>query len=201
MARRSSGEKMRVFVAVELSDEAKAEIAGLISAIDALGVRGARTVRPEGVHLTLKFLGDVDAALIPDIQLAMNDSAAGAESFDLSLGDAGVFPNPRAARVLWVGVDGDIERLSRLQRRVESNLATLGFRPERRGFNPHVTIGRLRDGVSRSDRQRVTETLFSHQYARPAVRVESVSLIKTTLHPDGSIYEAIYGVGLTSANQ
>ncbi len=187
---------MRVFVAVELSDEAKAEIAGLISAINALKVRDARTVRPEGVHLTLKFLGDVDSARVPDIQSAMNASAAGAEPFELALGDTGVFPNPRAARVLWVGVEGDIERLSEMQGRVEENMANLGFRPERRGFNPHITIGRLREGVSRSDRRRVVETLFSREYGQPAFYVERVGLINTTLHPDGSIYEPIYGVGL-----
>ena len=195
----ASGEKIRVFVAVELPDAVKAEFAGLVSTIDALGVRGVRTVRPNGIHLTLKFLGDVNADLVLDIQAAMDAAASGAAPFDLSLGDAGMFPNPGAARVLWVGVEGDIKRLSRLQERVERSLTDLGFRPERRRFNPHITAGRIRDGVSRPDRRRVTDTLFSHGYVRPPIRVESISLIRSILRPDGAIYEPVYTVGLAGS--
>ncbi len=192
----AGGETARVFVAMELPDEVKAELAELATAIDALGVRGARTVRPHGIHLTLKFLGDVSLELIPEIQSAMDSAAASSEPFDLSLGDAGVFPSPNSARVLWVGVEGDMELLNRLQRSVERRLAELGFRPERRGFNPHITAGRIRDSVSRSDRRRVTDALFSHEYARPSFRVENISLIRSVLHPDGAIYESIYSSGL-----
>ncbi len=195
----ASGEKIRVFVAVELPDAVKAEFAGLVSTIDALGVRGVRTVRPEGIHLTLKFLGDVNADLVPDIQAAMDAAASGAAPFDLSLGDTGVFPNPGAAHVLWVGVEGDIKRLSRLQERVERSLTDLGFRPERRRFNPHITAGRIRDSVSRPDRRRVSDTLFSHGYVRPPIRVESISLIRSILRPDGAIYEPVYTVGLAGS--
>lgn len=196
MTRLPGGEKARVFVAVELPDAVKAEFSGLISAIDSLGVRGARTVRPRGIHLTLKFLGDVSVELVPEIEAAMDSAAGEIAPFDLSLGDVGVFPNPRATRVLWVGVAGDLDSLGRLQQRVEDSLAELGFRPERRGFNPHITAGRLRDSVSKTDRRRVTEALFSHEYARPPIRVEGISLIRSTLHPDGAIYEAIYSASL-----
>lgn len=194
----AGSEKLRVFVAVELPDEVKAEFAGLAAAIDALGVRGTRTVRPQGVHLTLKFLGDVSVELIPEIESAMDSAAAESEPFDLALSDAGVFPNPAAARVLWIGVAGDLERLGRLQQRMEDSLSELGFRPERRGFNPHITAGRIRDSVSRSDRRRVTRALFSHEHARPAIRVEGVRLIRSVLHPDGAIYESIHRSALMS---
>ena len=196
MARIASVQQVRVFVAVELPGDVKAEFAILASSIDALGVRGVRTVRPDGIHLTLKFLGDVNADLVPEIQSAMDDAASRAVPFDLSLGDAGVFPNPGAARVLWVGVAGDFECLNQLRQGVESHLSKLGFRRERRGFNPHITAGRIRDSVSRADRRKVTDTLFSHEYARPPIRVENISLIRSTLRPDGAIYEPIYTVGM-----
>ena len=64
------------------------------------------------------------------------------------------------------------------------------------GFNPHITAGRVRDRVSNADRRRVTETLLSHEYERPIIHVESISLIRSILHPDGAIYEPIYSVGL-----
>ncbi len=190
------GDKLRVFVAVELPDAVKAQFADLVSAIDALEVKGVQTVRPDGIHLTLKFLGDVNAGLIPGIESAMDRVAAGAEPLDLSLGDAGVFPNTSTARVLWVGVEGNLERLGRLQQRVELSLADLGFGPERRRFNPHITAGRIRDRASRSGRRRVTEALFSHEYARPAIRVESISLIQSILRPGGALYERLYRVVL-----
>ena len=192
----ASEEKVRVFVAVELPNAVKAEFAGLTAAIDALGIRAARTVRPEGIHLTLKFLGDVSVERIPEIEAAVDRAAGTVAPFDLSLGDTGVFPNPRATRVLWVGVEGDLDSLGRLQRRVEESLAELGFKPERRGFNPHITAGRVRDRVSNADRRRVTETLLSHEYARPLIHVESISLIRSILRPDGAVYEPIYGVSL-----
>ena len=196
MEGKRDSEKLRVFVAIELPGEVKTEFADLVSEIDALGVRGVRTVRHNGIHLTLKFLGDVSVELIPKIQSAMDDAASQTAPFDLSLGDAGVFPNPGAARVLWVGVKGDFERLNRLRQDVERNLLDIGFRRERRRFNPHITAGRIRDNVSRPDRKRVTDTLFSHEYARPPIRVESVSLIQSVLRPDGAIYEPIYTVRL-----
>ena len=196
MSATANVEQIRVFVAVELPDRVKTEFAGLVSSIDALGVRGVRTVRPGGIHLTLKFLGDVNVELVQGIQSAMVSAASRSAPFDLSLGDVGVFPNPAAARVLWVGVAGNLKRLNRLQQDVERSLSELGFRPERRRFNPHITAGRIRDSVSRSDQRRVTDALFSHEYARPPIRVESVSLIRSVLHPDGAIYEPIYTVGL-----
>ena len=199
MTRPPGDEKMRVFVAVELPDVVKAEFSGLISAIASLGVRGARTVRPQGIHLTLKFLGNVNAELVPEIKAAMDSAAGEMAPFDLSLGDAGVFPNPRATRVLWVGVAGDLDSLDRLQQRVEESLAEFGFRPERRRFNPHITAGRLRDSVSGTDRRRVTKTLLAHEYERPMIRVESISLIRSVLHSDGAIYESIYSVDLSGA--
>ncbi len=196
MAGPTNVEQIRVFVAVELPDAVKTEFAGLVSAIDALGVGGVRTVRSGGIHLTLKFLGDVSIARVPEIRSAMDSAVSDAEPFTLSLGDAGVFPNRGMAHVLWVGVGGDLKRLARLQQRVELTLSGLGFRPERRGFNPHITVGRIPDSVSRANRQRVTEALFSHEYARPAIRAESISLIQSILRPDGAIYEPIYSAGL-----
>ena len=197
MTRSPVVEKTRVFVAIELPDAVKAEFSGLIAAIDSLGLRGVRTVRPQGIHLTLKFLGDVSAELIPQIETAMDVATSEVAPFDLSLGDTGVFPNPRATRVLWVGVGGDLDSLGQLRQRVEESLAELGFRPERRRFNPHITAGRLRDSVSNRDRRRVTETLLSHEYERPPIRVESISLIRSVLYPDGAIYEPIYSVDLS----
>ena len=134
--------RVRVFVAVELSDPVKAEMGKLIAAIDALELRGVRTVRAEGLHLTLRFLGDVDSDVVPSIISAMETAAAESAPFELSLAGTGAFPNTATPRTLWVGMKGDLDRLVTLQRGVQSALETAGFGRSSERFSPHVTIAR-----------------------------------------------------------
>ena len=191
------GDKARLFIAVELPEAAKAELAGLTSAVRELDVRGARTVRTEGMHLTLKFLGDVDVSEVPKIASAMDKAAEPVGAFDLALGETGTFPSGGVARVLWVGVEGDTDALGRLRQAVEDCMAEAGFRRERRAFNPHITIGRVRDRVSRADRRRVVETLSEKELATTAIRVERVSLMRSELRPDGARYERLHAAELS----
>ena len=115
-------EKIRIFIAVELSEEAKAALASVIDALNAANVRAIRTVRPDCIHLTLQFLGDIDASLIPDMIEALSDAVRGHKPFNVGLSDMGVFPNENRARVLWVGVEGDLDALKSLQQKVERSL-------------------------------------------------------------------------------
>ena len=190
------GEKARLFIAVELPEAAKAELAGLTSAVRELDIRGARTVRVEGLHLTLKFLGDVEVSEVPKIASGMDRAAEPVEAFGLALGETGTFPSGGGARVLWVGVEGDTDALGRLRESVEDCMAEAGFRRERRAFNPHITIGRVRDRVSRGDRRRVMEALSEKEVAATAIRVEGVSLMRSELRPDGARYERLHAAEL-----
>ena len=190
-------ETVRVFVAIELSSSIKTEIGRVITNVDDLGLAGVRTVRPQGVHLTLKFLGDIATSALDSVVLAMGTAAASVPPFGLSLAGTGIFPNPRFARVLWVGIDGDLNGLRQLQTHIEDGLASLGYRRDRRGFNPHVTIARIRDSVSAADRRRVIDSASSVNVDRLSIEVDSVSLIKSTLHSDGAIYEGLASTPLT----
>jgi 2'-5' RNA ligase len=103
-------------------------------------------VEPENMHLTVKFLGDVDTSEIHKVCRAVEESVADIEPFVLQIRGAGAFPNLKRPRTLWVGTGDGSEAVTQLAQRVESALKKLGFRPEARRFHPHFTIGRVRRG-------------------------------------------------------
>ena len=191
-----SDNQVRSFIAVELSDGARAEVGRIIVAVSGMGIHGVRAIRPEGVHLTLRFLGDVDQDDIPQVIAAIRAAASRSHPFDLNLSDVGGFPNAGSARVLWAGVAGDTTSLSELRECVEDELSGVGFRRDRRRFNPHITLARLRDGVKNPDRRRVVETASTVGHNRVCFAVDAVTLFHSTLHPEGSIHTPLCRVKL-----
>ncbi len=184
---------MRAFVAIELPDSVKEMLAGVVRELKDAGIGGLRPVRPEGVHLTLKFLGDVPSDRISAIGDAVGRAAAQHAQFALYLSGVGAFPGGRAPRVLWAGVAGDLDRLAALQSSVDACLSELGFARERRAFNPHLTLARLRDSASRDDRTRALRVLKA---VRPredsGFEVDGVSLFQSTLGPGGAVYRRLF---------
>lgn len=139
---------IRVFIALDIPAEARQVLSATVRQLQAAIPGGVRWVDPASVHLTLKFLGDIDPNLINSVFEAMLQSARGVAPFQLRLLGLGLFPNARQPRVLWAGVDGDLDPLKDLQKRVDESVSALGFSRERQPFHPHLTLGRLRDGVS-----------------------------------------------------
>jgi len=183
---------IRTFVAIELDDNTKAHIAAAIETLRQKRIDNLRLVRPEGVHLTLKFLGDIEDSQVPLVADAMKHAASQQTSFSLTLGAPGVFPNTKRARVLWIGLDGELKALKFLQAEVEKALTSVGFAAERQPFNPHLTIGRMHHRASRFDRQRAIDALFAVGLpANQTISVESISLMKSTLQPSGAVYQRI----------
>lgn len=183
---------IRAFVAIELDDGVKARIASAIEFLRAERIEGLRLARAEGVHLTLKFLGDIDTARAPKVAEAMTQVAARQAAFSLNLGMPGVFPNARRARVLWIGVEGDLQPLRLLQADVEEALTGIGIPAEKQRFNPHLTIGRMRHRATRENRRRATEALASlHLPTSQEIAVSAISLMKSALRPGGAVYERI----------
>ena len=183
---------IRVFVAVELPPKVRNALADLIEKLRDTQIPGLRLVRPEGIHLTLKFLGDVPKSQVESIAAAVSQATQASKAFALELGQPGVFPNRNAPRVLWVGIGGDLSPLLALHLQVENALATLGFAEDRRGFNPHLTVARIRDGTSKADRQKAAEAIFSTR-VQPGLRigVNSISLMQSTLLSGGAVYESL----------
>ncbi len=178
---------MRLFVAAELPASHRASLADVCES----GRRGGvRWVPAENVHLTLKFLGDVDEELVPKIEEALAAVAAAAEPFALSLSGCGCFPNDRAPRVIWLGLAEGAEEAAAVAAAVDKALEALGFGREKRPFKPHLTIGRVKE--PRAGAPATAQKIKSlGEYAVPAARLEAVALVKSTLTPEGSIYEEL----------
>ncbi|HUB08291.1 MAG TPA: RNA 2',3'-cyclic phosphodiesterase [Myxococcales bacterium] len=137
---------LRCFVALELSREARALLAALIERLtthDESGPARARWSPPENLHITLKFLGRVEAAQLPAIHARLAEVAAGSGTLRLALKGAGAFPNVRNPSVLWVGVTDPDGKLARLAEAVDQRLGPLGFPAENRTFSPHLTLARV----------------------------------------------------------
>jgi 2'-5' RNA ligase len=139
---------------------------------------------PASIHLTLRFLGDTDPAALPKIGESLDRIAPQFGQFELQLGKLGCFPNDRKPRVIWIGVDGDVCRLEKLQRAVEEGLEPLGWLPEGRRFHPHLTIGRVNNS-----RQIVEAHLpWGKHFRTDSFTVAEISLIESDLRPTGAIY-------------
>ncbi|MCL4368905.1 MAG: RNA 2',3'-cyclic phosphodiesterase [Actinobacteria bacterium] len=148
--------KVRTFVAIELPPEVRQALSDVRAALEqeakALGVGGelalsARWVRPEGTHLTLKFLGWTPEAQLAQIEAGVRRACAGRHPFQLRLCGVGAFPSLQRGRVLWIGLDGDLSSLTAIQSQLEGELAPLGYPTEARPFHPHLTLARLERGL------------------------------------------------------
>jgi 2'-5' RNA ligase len=177
---------MRVFLAVFPPHESQGLAARVIEAMR--GPRdGVSWVKPDNLHYTLRFLGELGRDGARRAQEAADEAVQGVATFDVALGGAGAFPRARGARVIWLGLNEGAEPFVALAKRLESSLARRGFEPEERGFEPHLTLGRVREPV-----RDWTDTLAAvpSLAAEPAARfpVHAISCVESTLSPKGSIY-------------
>lgn len=179
---------MRLFIAIELPEEIKGAIGALQDRFRASGL-GANWTRPEGIHLTLKFLGDVEEKKIDSINAAMEQAAAGTGALRLSVSGAGAFPDVRSPRVVWLGLSGDIGQLSALQADLENAMIRLGFEREARPFTPHLTLARIKFPRPRDDWQRALAGIGI--VGLTAFTADRVSLMQSELHSGGAVYREL----------
>jgi 2'-5' RNA ligase len=181
---------IRSFVAIELSEQLRAALAGLQQQLRApVPSHTVRWTVPESIHLTLQFLGDVAPGNIAPIADALRNVCANRPSFDLVLEGLGVFPNPRRPRIVWVGIVEASGALNALQQAVEQVLAPLGFPPEERPFTPHLTIGRVAREADLPELTRLGEAITRSTTGRLGhMWVDHLSLMKSDLKPSGAVY-------------
>lgn len=155
--------------------------------------RDLKLVSPDRFHVTLKFLGDTEEGLVPEIGSAMREASAGISPFTMAVRGCGAFPNVSRPRVLWVGLEG-ADPLARIARSLDEHLRALGFGAETRPWSAHVTLARVR-GPRGLDRAQ--EILRRHQEeAFAEVRVEEIRLKKSVLMPGGPEYTTVESVRL-----
>ena len=190
-------EQIRCFIAIELPSQIKEALVLLEEKLKAGQHLFVKWVDPEGIHLTLKFLGSVDSKLIPRITEAIERAAQGISPFSLHLGGLGAFPSFERPQVVWIGVGGEVEKLALLQKGIQSALAPLGFPSETRDFTPHLTLGRLREKVSPSERREFGGWVKAAKFeTRLNFEASQISLMKSQLTPKGAIYSCLASVKL-----
>lgn len=190
-------EQIRSFVAIELPEEAKKGLARLRKQLERDEHRFVKWVDPGGIHLTLKFLGNIPSKRVAEITEAMGKAVQGISPFRLEISGLGAFPSLKQARVLWVGIGGELDQLSTLQQNIDSVLAALGFAREERPFVPHLTLARVREGASLPERRSFGELVGSAAFEdKYPIEVEAVRLMRSQLTPAGALYTCLSVVGL-----
>ncbi|MEE8443032.1 MAG: RNA 2',3'-cyclic phosphodiesterase [Dehalococcoidia bacterium] len=184
-----NAEALRLFIAVELPDAVHQFISQVIGEFRQHDLPGIRWVRPDGVHLTLKFLGNVPGSQVVTIAQAMESVVSEVSPFVLHVGSVGVFPHMRAPRVLWVGIQGETEPLKQLHLRLEEALKALGFVKEKRAYSPHLTLGRIKGRLPAPELQRLSDATEQLQGTGSAMLpVAGLSLMESQLTREGAVY-------------
>jgi len=191
-------EQVRTFIAIELDETINAALTDLQEQLKVKVPQGSvRWVRSEGIHLTLKFLGDVPADRIGEIEQALTQACVGFPAFSFSVEGLGCFPDPRRPRVVWVGVREESGTLRRLQKAIEDGMEKLGFPPEGRKFDAHLTLGRTQRRASSGDVRRLGQLVSETDVGSLGqMEARSVSLIKSDLRPTGAVYTQLAAVEL-----
>lgn len=187
---------IRTFIAIPLDQQLLQQIAE-ISRLLRQSVRGGVSwVQPGSIHLTLKFLGEIEPGKIADAKKALQTAVPQFVQFEMNAGGLGCFPNLNRPRVVWVGLQAPVE-LSHLQLNIENACAELGFERELRKFSPHLTLGRIKPYVTPEDIIRLQQAITSI----PALNLgtshaSEVVLFKSDLQPTGAVYTPLISVPL-----
>ncbi len=181
---------MRTFVAVNIPAEIKQNLKMEIERLRAL-IRGesVRWVRSEGIHLTLKFLGEISSSNLGEIRQILEREIEKHPICTLSVGGFGCFPNRRRPRVLWIGITEDQGTLAQVQSSIDERIVPLGFEKEGRPFHPHLTLGRLRRNCSISDLTQLQDAVKDFVVGQIGqFEVRDIHLIESILKPTGAEY-------------
>ena len=154
-------------------------------------------VRPETIHLTLRFLGETSTARLDPLLRSAETSARSWEPFDLHMRGLGCFPDLRRPRIVWIGVSDGSGSLPSIAQELERIARMSGFAPEERPFSPHLTVARVKDRLSAEGAQRLGSFLRdSSEVDIASIRVETIDLMRSELKPSGPVYSLIAALDL-----
>jgi len=184
---------LRLFIAIELPGN-------VLSALNQVqhelqrepALARLRWVRPEGIHLTLKFLGETPAERQRDIESAISRAVAGVAPFELHVGKIGRFGSRNSPRVVWIDVDGDTDSLKRLQSQIEREVSPLGFPSESRAFSPHLTLARVPPERAREAAVPLDSALPRVVVPPATMTANEVALMKSDLQRGGAVYSQLF---------
>ena len=176
---------IRTFIAIEIPGDIVSKIRELQKGIKNFGLK-IKWVKSENIHLTLKFLGNVESVRIGEITEAIFKTAEEYTPISLAAKGIGVFPGIRRPRVLWIGLTGQLETLMSLQKTLDENLRLIGFPKEKRPFKGHLTLGRIKAKI---DAKRFGDALMaSRNFESETFTADRLILYKSELKPSGAVY-------------
>jgi 2'-5' RNA ligase len=179
----------RIFIALDISEEARDRIAEFSGELkrDFSHLR-VGWEKPEKIHLTLKFLGDIDEKQLFRLSEAVKRTAADFTAFALRMENTGCFPSRKKAKILWTGLTDESGNLQKLQKRLEEEAGARGFEKENRLFKPHLTIARLREPERSGE---LAEAFLQKQFEPVSFEVPAIVIYESKLQPAGSVYSVI----------
>ena len=198
----TKSDQIRSFIAIELPTQVKAELKILQQAWKGANSGIVKWVNPDGIHITLKFLGNIDLKQVDKITEIIKLSCQKIQPFTLQLQGTGAFPNLRRVQVVWIGVIGELPALQELFSNIEANLSKIGFPAEGRGFVPHITLARVRENASMSERQALGELINRTKIEKSLnIEVKSINLMRSDLTRTGARYTLLGSVELKPSCQ
>jgi len=187
----------RAFIALEIPTQTHQEISLKTAWLQKdLDTQLVRWVSPENIHLTLKFLGDITNSKIEQVSQKLSELAGRHEKHKIIVSGLGIFPNMRRPRVIWIGIQAP-ETLKALHQDLEAETAKLGFPLEKRSFNPHLTIGRVKQHISPPKIEGIRNAIsYTNIGFIDTVEVENLHLFKSDLKSSGAVYTKLYSAPL-----
>ncbi len=184
---------IRAFLAIDLPESYRIGLAAVQEYLKKSGA-DVRWTSVTGIHLTLKFFGEIEESQVDTLAAAASDITCVTPAFTLSVQGVGTFPSPKSPRVIWLGLSGQTEILAHLVENLEQVFAPLGFAPEKRHFTPHLTLGRVRSSQGREALSRSLQTVSMPDF--PELLVEQLVLFRSTLRPQGALYTPLRQISL-----
>ena len=179
-------EQIRTFIAIPLPQEILNQLDKLNQEMQPIS-QGVKWVKPQSIHLTLKFLGNLMSDELERIFIGMDELFQTPEKeFSLTVGGMGAFPNFRRPRVLWIGVkNGEIESLKKMQNDIETIMGEYGFPKEERKFSPHLTVARIKFAKNLSQ---LIDAFSNYNFPEMELLVDRVQIMRSELRPTGAVY-------------
>lgn len=184
---------MRLFIAIEISDEIKDVLARVESHLQYAGA-DIKWINPKTIHLTIRFLGEVDEKRVGEVTVAVDSATGSAKPFTLSLNGLGGFPSAERPKVLWIGLREGAAEAAELAARIDDSLLKIGFAKEPRPFTAHLTLGRARSAhnVDKLNSKLVSASSIIGESAGLSQKAGSAILFRSELTPHGAVHTKIH---------
>lgn len=187
-----SEKKIRTFIAIRLPEETK-DFLGKLQDILKISDADVKWVKKENIHLTLKFLGEIEKKKIDEIIKIIDNLSNSISVFQLEVSEIGAFPKKEYPRVIWAGLVSGDKEMRQIAKELDNAICKIGLPKESRSFSSHITLGRVRSSLNK--KQLIEQLNYlegNFPKPKPKCKVDKITLLKSTLTPSGPIYEVLH---------